>query len=131
MLTMDNKSMELLQQGKYLKALKNYVEVAADESIQTNQFSGQLPPGESLNQPGQRLQSGGQKVAHQAQQHQPQRSSQKRGSQSMQQMKSMGPTRPRISKESIIKIDHNSSAGAVGSAILLIVVLSIIFFATL
>lgn len=134
MLTMDNKSMELLQQGKYFKALKNYVEVAAEESTQMTHYSDALPPAEGMQhqqsprnsrQVSQRSSSLGTKSGNQGLLN-PQTSLERQ-----RHVHSMGPKRQRITKESIIKIDRNSSAGSVGLALIMIIVLLIIFFATL
>lgn len=126
---MDEKMMALFQEGKYFKGIKRYLEIAASESVQLNQVSDNIPSIE--NQPLRNQMS--QKSGRNSQmiQQSPKGSTGQRAPQSQGFQQSVRPTHQRITKESIIKYDRNSSAGSVALALLLVIILSIIFVSTI
>lgn len=129
---MDDKMTELFQQGKYLKGLKRYIEVAAEETHTTQHFSETLPPNENQTLVKNTSQASG-RNSHMNQQStvSANRPALQQRHTLHQQSHSLAPSKRKITKESIIKYDRNSSAGSVALALLLIIILSVVFFSTL
>lgn len=129
---MDDKTMELFQQGKYLKGLKQYIEVAAEETPTARQFSETLPPNESPTPNNHMSQTRGRNSQMVQQQRTRGISSQQTHQQRIvPNQHSLTPSHKRITKESIIKFDRNSSAGSVALALFMIIILLFVFFYTL
>lgn len=150
---MDQKTLDLVKQGKYLGAVKNYVEVVTEEANNMQHLADPLFQQEQTEIPhhSSPRNTGGRNV-NRVQHHAPKSLQMQTGqsthsSPNLQQrhqfhhkkvnnhkqhpIKSLRPHNRPITKESIIKVERNSSVGSVAFSLMMMVVLLVVFVLTL